>query len=149
MVGCNHITEDRFMSLTKSYNKQTNTYYAYKITYEWSDERQKKIQRKRCIGKFDPDTGKAIPNGKVGCPSLSKLSGISVKSKTSKNKIFDIQPDDIKNLTAKLNKIEEALQVLSIGIHDLHAEIESLSTRNAQESKIWYQQLTFNSCAFP
>ena len=29
------------MSITKSYNKQTDTYYAYGTTYEWSDEKQK------------------------------------------------------------------------------------------------------------
>lgn len=121
------------MSITKSYNKQTDTYYAYETTYEWSDEKQKKVQRKRCIGKFDPDTGKVIPNGKVGRPSLSKLPVPSVKSESHKNEIFDIQPDDIKKLTARLNKIEEALQVLSVEIHDLRVEVESLSTRSTQE----------------
>lgn len=30
------------MSITKSYNKQLDTYYAYETTYEWSDEKQKK-----------------------------------------------------------------------------------------------------------
>ncbi len=44
------------MSITKSYNKHTNTYYAYETTYEWDDARQKKVQRKHCIGQFDPDT---------------------------------------------------------------------------------------------
>ncbi len=122
------------MSITKSYNKQTDTYYAYETTYEWSDEKQKKVQRKRCIGKFDPDTGKVIPNGKVGRPSLSKLPGTSVKSEPPKNELSDIRPDGIKKLTARLNKIEEALQVLSVGIHDLRVEVELLSTRNTQES---------------
>lgn len=77
-----------------------------------------------------------IPNRKVGCPSLSKLPGTSVKSETSKNELFDIQTDDIKKLTARLNKIEESLQALSVGIHDLRVEVESLSTRNTQESDV-------------
>ena len=122
------------MSITKSYNKQTDTYYAYETTYEWSDEKQKKVQRKRCIGKFDPDTGKVIPNGKVGRPSLSKLPETSGKSEITQNEILDIRPEDIKKLTARLNKIEETLQVLSVGIHDLRVEVESLSTWNTQES---------------
>ncbi|NBJ04380.1 hypothetical protein [Phocaeicola sartorii] len=122
------------MSITKSYNKQTDTYYAYETTYEWSDEKQKKVQRKRCIGKFDPDTGKVIPNGKVGRPSLSRLPRTSAKSDTPRNELLDISPDDIKKLTARLNKIEEALQALSVEIHDLRVEVESLPARNTQES---------------
>ena len=122
------------MSITKSYNKQTYTYYAYETTYEWSDEKQKKVQRKRCIGKFDPDTGKVIPNGKVGRPSLSRLPRTSAKSDTPRNELLDISPDDIKKLTARLNKIEEALQALSVEIHDLRVEVESLPARNTQES---------------
>lgn len=122
------------MSITKSYNKQTDTYYAYETTYEWSDEKQKKVQRKRCIGKFDPDTGKVIPNGKVGRPSLSRLPRTSAKSDTPRNELLDISPDDIKKLTARLNKIEEALQALSVEIHDLCVEVESLPARNTQES---------------
>jgi len=59
------------MSITKSYNKHTGVYYAYDTTYEWDEERQKKVQHKRCIGKFDPITGEVIPNGKVGRPSRS------------------------------------------------------------------------------
>ena len=122
------------MSITKSYKKQTDTYYAYETTYEWSDEKQKKVQRKRCIGKFDPDTGKVIPNGKVGRPSLSRLPRTSAKSDTPRNELLDISPDDIKKLTARLNKIEEALQALSVEIHDLRVEVESLPARNTQES---------------
>ena len=122
------------MSITKSYNKQTDTYYAYETTNEWSDEKQKNVQRKRCIGKFDPDTGKVIPNGKVGRPSLSRLPRTSAKSDTPRNELLDISPDDIKKLTARLNKIEEALQALSVEIHDLRVEVESLPARNTQES---------------
>ena len=35
------------MSITKSYNKQTGIYYAYETTYEWSDEKKKKVQHKK------------------------------------------------------------------------------------------------------
>ena len=96
--------------------------------------KNKKGQRKRCIGKFDPDTGKVIPNGKVGRPSLSRLPRTSAKSDTPRNELLDISPDDIKKLTARLNKIEEALQALSVEIHDLRVEVESLPARNTQES---------------
>lgn len=119
------------MSITKSYNKQTDTYYAYETTYEWSDEKQKKVQRKRCIGKFDPNTGKVIPNGKVGRPSISKQSGVPAESAAPEKKTHSIQPENAEKLTARLTKIEETLRVLSAEIHDLRAEINSLAARDS------------------
>ena len=56
------------MSITRSYNKHTDTYYAYDTTYEWDELAQKKVQRKKCIGKYDPETGEIIPTGKRGRP---------------------------------------------------------------------------------
>lgn len=56
------------MSITRSYNKHTDTYYAYDTTYEWNEQAQKKVQRKKCIGKYDPTTGEIIPTGKRGRP---------------------------------------------------------------------------------
>ena len=56
------------MSITRSYNKYTDTYYAYETTYEWDSQAQKKVQRKKCIGKYDPLTGEIIPTGKRGRP---------------------------------------------------------------------------------
>ena len=47
------------MSISKSYNKKTGVYYAYETTYEWSEELQKKVQHRHCIGQFNPDTGEA------------------------------------------------------------------------------------------
>ena len=119
------------MAITKSYNRQTDTYYAYETTYEWSDEKQKRIQRKRCIGKFDPDTGMVIPNGKVGRPSHPKQSGVHAKSAASEKKAHSIQLGDAERLTARLTKIEETLQALSAEIHVLCAEIHPLATRDS------------------
>ena len=60
------------MTITRSYNKHTNTTYAYETTYVWSDERQRKVQKKKCIGKFDPQTDEIIPNGRRGRPQGTK-----------------------------------------------------------------------------
>ena len=62
------------MSITKSYNKHRNIYYAYETSYEWSEEAQKKVQVRRCIGHFDPVTNEVVPNGKRGPkPSVSYM----------------------------------------------------------------------------
>ncbi len=109
------------MSITKSYNKHTNTYYAYETTYEWDDVRQKKVQRKHCIGQFDPDTGEIIPNGKVGRP------GRVAKTKTEKSQAAPArkaeQEIDIEALVSRLSKIEETLLMLSEEIHGIKDEV--------------------------
>ena len=48
------------MSITKSYNKHTNTYYAYDTTYVLDEKTGKRVQKKVCIGQFDPETGEII-----------------------------------------------------------------------------------------
>ena len=97
------------MSITKSYNNKTNTYYAYETTYEWSEEQQKKVQRRHCIGKFDPVTGDIIPNGKVGRPNLYNQA-----ETTSKEETCHEQSVDSNELSEKLNRIAETLQILSL-----------------------------------
>jgi len=62
------------MSITKSYNKHTDTYYAYDTSYVWDEESQRKVQKKVCIGQYDPETGEVIPNAKRGRPSKQKTS---------------------------------------------------------------------------
>ncbi len=54
------------MSVSKAYNHKSGIYYAYKTSYEWSDEKQKKVAVRKCIGHFDPVTGDVVPNGKRG-----------------------------------------------------------------------------------
>ena len=115
------------MSITKSSNKHTNTYYAYETTYEWSEEKHKKVQRKRCIGQFDPDTGEVIPNGSVGRPGVSKRVPSPAKGAASGEIPSAVQATDIDKLASKLIKIEGILQSLSAEIHGLSAEISSLS----------------------
>ena len=113
------------MSITKSYNKQTDTYYAYETTYEWSDEKQKKVQHKHCIGQYDPDTWEIIPNGKVGRPSKPKSQVKSTKRDVQKAQ--SLQQDDCLRISSKIESIEDRLQSLLDDIHDLSTDIQSLS----------------------
>ena len=44
------------MSIPKSFNKHTNTWYAYDTTYVFDEALGRKVQKRKCIGKFDPAT---------------------------------------------------------------------------------------------
>lgn len=65
------------MSITKSYNKHTGIYYAYETTYQWDETLKKNVQKKRCIGHFDPITSEVIQNGKRGRPVQTKSKILS------------------------------------------------------------------------
>lgn len=54
------------MSITRSYNKHNNTYYVYDTQYDWSEEKQKKVPKRTCIGKWDPESNQVIPTGSEG-----------------------------------------------------------------------------------
>ena len=59
------------MAINKSFNRRTNTWYAYETNYVWDEARQKKVQKRKCIGKFDPETNQIVKNGPRGRPQLT------------------------------------------------------------------------------
>ena len=111
------------MSISKSYNKKTGVHYAYETTYEWSEELQKKVQRRHCIGQFDPETGEIIPNKKVGRPGVkpqpkpAKQSSKTTVSTTIINK---------KDLASRLKKVGNRLAALSGEITVLNKELAAI-----------------------
>ena len=111
------------MSISKSYNKKTGVHYAYETTYEWSEELQKKVQRRHCIGQFDPDTGEIVPNKKVGRP------GVKDRPKQIKQAVADttsVAKINKKQLASRLKKVESKLSALSGEIADLNNEIAAI-----------------------
>lgn len=112
------------MSITKSYNKHTDTYYAYDTTYVWSDEHQKKVQRKVCIGQYDKD-GNIIPNAKRGRPSRIVL--------TSKNTDSSTQPQSLNDSVEISNAITEILSE----IHQVEMSLGNLTSKSRElENKV-------------
>lgn len=114
------------MSITKSYNRKTNTYYAYDTTYEWDDTKQRKVQKKRCIGQFDPKTGKVVPNGRVGRPSLADISKTESPERAGKKEISSADMDQTR-LLEKLAAIENRLRKLSGEARNLSSELDRIA----------------------
>ena len=110
------------MSISKSYNKQMGVHYAYETTYEWNEELQKKVQRRRCVGQFDPETGEVIPNKKVGRPSVEAKPKTS-KKPTDANKTASI---NTKSLANRLKKTESKISLLAGELTALSNELASI-----------------------
>ncbi len=112
------------MGITRSYNKNNGVYYAYETTYEWSDEKQKKIQRKRCIGQFVPGTNEIIPNGSRG----KKGQGGTIRQDSAEGSSIpkDANAEQyIAGLRTKLEVFERILTDLSAVTRDIVHELES------------------------
>lgn len=111
------------MSITKSYNKHTDTYYAYDTTYVWDEKSQRKVQKKVCIGKYDPETGEVIPNAKRGRPS--KQNNLSHKAQQH----IPANSSDSESLKRELSDAIAEMDELQSSVRDIDERIRRLKER--------------------
>ena len=102
------------MTITKSYNRHTNTWYAYDTTYVFDETKNKKVQKRKCIGKYDPVTDSIIETGRRGRPQKVIESNSVSTSKAD----FTSSPD----IDAALMKIASIEKVIA----ELQSEVKSL-----------------------
>ena len=125
------------MSITRSYNKHTDTYYAYETTYEWDDKRQKKVQRKKCIGKFDPVTGELIPNGRRGRPAKQNKVQEPVSTIVDAPKVQNFKVDEtasiIENLCAQIESIETNISRITEELSAIRNSLKALAKQLLSE----------------
>ena len=114
------------MSITRSYNRHTNTYYAYDTTYEWDEKAQKKVQRRRCIGKYDPDTGEIIPTERRGRPA--KYIETEPVENTAESPALQYREilSKAKALASRINYIEDMINNVSEDVRNLRQSIDAL-----------------------
>ena len=113
------------MAITKSFNKHNQTYYVYDTSYVWNEEKQKKVQKRRCIGKWDPVQEKILPTGKRGRPNElnAKLAEIKAPPVSSTNdssdsdqrraKVFNAIATDLTILQSVLSNLASDFKVAS------------------------------------
>ena len=106
----------------------------YETTYEWSEEKQKKIQKKRCIGQFIPGTDEIIPNGARGKKPL--IASPVIHSETTGN---TVQPNTeplhaIESIRSKLETLEKLFTDMSATIRDLLDDLDAYSADKEQNS---------------
>ena len=106
------------MSITKSFNKKTNTIYAYETLYVWDEFKQKKVQKRKCIGKIDPLTGKVLPNAKRGRPALSvPVASENVLENANKKR-------KVKRLIGRIDRISYTLMSLQKELEAIKEELQ-------------------------
>ena len=122
------------MSITKSFNRRTNTWYAYETNYVWDEALQKKIQKRKCIGKFDPELNQIIKNGPRGRPQLTAEAIAKNKSSVVSATVSNTS---LNALLLRLEEIEKISNSLSKEVSVLKAEVKALMqpSTSEQESK--------------
>jgi hypothetical protein len=115
---------EALMSITKSYNKHTNTYYAYDTTYVWDEKTKRKVQKKVCIGKYDPETGEVVPNARRGRPSKQMTAAAAMERNISK--IPESVSSEISAVIAEINELESSAALLEERLGKLKDRMHSL-----------------------
>lgn len=116
------------MSITRSYNKHTGIWYAYDTTYIWDESQKKKVQKKKCIGQFDPETGEVIANGGRGRPRKKDASDVTqttLTSPTSKDDIDSMQ-EVMRHISSRLSDIDKMYRALKEAVDSLEEDISRL-----------------------
>lgn len=123
------------MSITKSFNKHNGVYYAYETTYQWSETLKKKVQKKTCIGRFDPQTNQVVPNGRRGRPNKSVLCNSAQRDSSVKEAVdFCKLKNALATLSGKistfgncLSDMQSAVSVMSVGLSEMISRLEESS----------------------
>ena len=119
------------MSVTKSYNKHNGTYYAYDTQYIWDEAKQKRVQRKRCIGKFDPETGNIIKNGSRGRKATAPVFTAETVQKMKHSSAIN---SEIIALSERVKTVSDSYENLGKELADLSSDMNALLLRLESES---------------
>lgn len=119
------------MSITKSYNKHNGVYYAYDTQYVWNEKLQKKVQQKKCIGKYDPVTGEIVPNGKRGRPYTAP--GTYASPPETVKKTNPVNNSEVQKLAVKIRAASDAYEELGKRITELTSDMNALLSHMTSE----------------
>ena len=122
-----------FMSITKSYNKHTDTYYAYDTTYVWDEKSQRKVQKKVCIGQYDPETGEVIPNAKRGRPSKQKNISSNAQQQITANSGSENLMRELSDAIAEMDELQSSIRAADERISMLKKKMLSLCHAASEE----------------
>lgn len=79
------------MAVSKSYNRNTNTWYAYETEYIWDETRQKKVQKRKCIGKINPETNEIIATENRDRPQIKRSDKTADNAMNMRDSKIDIE----------------------------------------------------------
>lgn len=116
------------MSITKSYNKHNDTYYAYETEYVYDESKQRKVQKRRCIGKYDPLTKEIIPTSKRGRP-VKKWPENTGTRETPEHTADNEVIRGMSKLSSRLDALESMMSSLTSELKSARSEYDEVMKR--------------------
>lgn len=95
---------ERPMSIVKMHNKKAGVTYVYESTSYWDKEKQQPRNKRKLIGKIDPETGEIVPTGKPGRKSASVAEPAEAANPFVSQRKIDCSNDRYENLLASLSE---------------------------------------------
>lgn len=121
------------MSITKSYNKYNDTYYVYDTQYVWSEEKQRKVARRTCIGKWDKESNQVIPTGSEGRLHRDSYIKASDNVGTSRSEI-DSKPTS-EDVSTMFSTVASNLKEINSLLSELATNFEAIGNHLSKDAQ--------------
>ncbi len=116
-------------SIVKMTNKKTGVTYVYESTSYWDKDKHQARNKRKLIGKIDPDTGEIVPTGRRGSATWSAAADPQVpKSFAEGHKLSPTQDEkdaEILELRKKVLDLEMQLSKKTSALDRIRRALES------------------------
>ena len=126
---------ERPMSIVKMHNKKAGVTYVYESTSYWDKEKQQPRNKRKLIGKIDPETGEIVPTGKPGRKSASAAEPAEAANPFVSQTRIDCSNDRYENLLASLSEKDGE-------ITELKKKVKTLEMR-CSNYESWMNRIRF------
>ena len=126
---------ERPMSIVKMHNKKAGVTYVYESTSYWDKEKQQPRNKRKLIGKIDPETGEIVPTGKPGRKSASAAEPAEAANPFVSQTRIDCSNDRYENLLASLSEKDGE-------IAELKKKVKTLEMR-CSNYESWMNRIRF------
>lgn len=123
------------MSIVKMHNKKAGVTYVYESTSYWDKEKQQPRNKRKLIGKIDPETGEIVPTGKPGRKSASAAEPAEAANPFVSQTRIDCSDDRYENLLASLSEKDGE-------IAELKKKVKTLEMR-CSNYESWMNRIRF------
>ena len=116
-------------SIVKMTNKKTGVTYVYESTSYWDKDKHQARNKRKLIGKIDPDTGEIVPTGRRGSATWSAAADPQLpKSFAEGHKLSPTQDEkdaEILELRKKVLDLEMQLSKKTSALDRIRRALES------------------------
>ncbi len=116
-------------SIVKMTNKKTGVTYVYESTSYWDKDKHQARNKRKLIGKIDPDTGEIVPTGRRGSATWSAAADPQLpKSFAEGHKLNPTQDEkdaEILELRKKVLDLEMQLSKKTSALDRIRRALES------------------------